>query len=249
MRRFHEDAHNHREDRAQREVGRHRLQRHDHTRFRGSLGLHGVDALVGTDFILTRRIHLANICFLVQQLRERERQPLTHTEPIGQPGPRRRPGGWRRRHGRIPGHPALRPRRSGGAGRRREHRLPQKAHQKALVIRRCPWKMRLALKSGPPAENVARSYPMANSVSIDNPARLARIKGYASTIAQFSMVLCEDLVLAVDQLYVHAMDREDSTASISESYLIGVEWHSMGCDLGYPVYGAFIRKTAYARCR
>jgi hypothetical protein len=87
--------------------------------------------------------------------------------------------------------------------------------------------MRLTLKSGSPAENFARSYPMVNSVRIDNPPRLARIQGYARTIAQFGMVLCEDLVLAVDQLYDHAMDRQDSAASIGESYLIGVEWRSM----------------------
>jgi hypothetical protein len=41
------------------------------------------------------------------------------------------------------------------------------------------------------------------------------------------MVLCEDLLLTIDQLYVHAMDRYDSVAYIGESYLIGVEWRSV----------------------
>jgi hypothetical protein len=68
---------------------------------------------------------------------------------------------------------------------------------------------------------------MANSVSFDNLTRLTRIQRYASTIAQVSMVLCEDLLLTIDQLYVHAMDRYDSVAYIGESYLIGVEWRSV----------------------
>jgi hypothetical protein len=48
---------------------------------------------------------------------------------------------------------------------------------------------------------------MANSVRFDNSTPLARIQSYASAIAQISMVLCKDLVLAIDQRYVHAMDR------------------------------------------
>jgi len=56
----HKGAHNHLEDRAQREVDRHQLRRHGHTRFRVSLGLHGVLALGDTHYILTRGNHLGN---------------------------------------------------------------------------------------------------------------------------------------------------------------------------------------------
>lgn len=61
MRRCYEGAPDHCWDGAQREVGRHRLQHHDHTRFRRSIGLLlGVYAFGGTDFILTGTSHLAN---------------------------------------------------------------------------------------------------------------------------------------------------------------------------------------------
>ena len=68
---------------------------------------------------------------------------------------------------------------------------------------------------------------MVDSGSFDDLPRLAKIQSYASAIAQVSMVLREDLVLAIDQLYVHAMDRYDSAAYIGEGHLIGVEWCSV----------------------
>src|ERR1035441_6784918 len=60
MRRSHKDAHNHHGDGAQREVDGRRLRHLGHTRFRVSLGLHGVLALGNTDYILTRRNRLGN---------------------------------------------------------------------------------------------------------------------------------------------------------------------------------------------
>lgn len=86
MRRCHEGAHNHCWDGAQRVVGRHRLQHHDHTRFRRSIGLlFGVCPLGGTNVILTRTSHLANTGYLVSQhgrpVPKRERQPFR--EQIG----------------------------------------------------------------------------------------------------------------------------------------------------------------------
>jgi hypothetical protein len=64
VRRFHEGAHNHRGNGAQRDVDRYRLRHHDHTRFRGSLGLLGVYDLGGIVFILTRGNHRANTQWL-----------------------------------------------------------------------------------------------------------------------------------------------------------------------------------------
>src|SRR5215469_2848 len=59
-RRFYERAPDHRKDRAPREVDYRRLRRHDHIRFRGSLGLHGVLAALGGAFIVSRRNHFTN---------------------------------------------------------------------------------------------------------------------------------------------------------------------------------------------
>jgi len=53
------DAHNHRGGGGQREVDRH-LRHLGHTRFRVSLGLHGVLALGDTDYILTRKKRFGN---------------------------------------------------------------------------------------------------------------------------------------------------------------------------------------------
>ena len=60
IRRSHDDAHNHHGDGPQREVDRRLLRHLGHSRFRVSLGLHGVLALADTDFILTRSIRLGN---------------------------------------------------------------------------------------------------------------------------------------------------------------------------------------------
>jgi hypothetical protein len=60
MRRSYKDALNHRGGGAQREVDRRQLRHLGHTRFRVSLGLHGVLALGNTAYILTRKKRFGN---------------------------------------------------------------------------------------------------------------------------------------------------------------------------------------------
>ena len=65
MRRFHEGAHNQREDGTQREVGHHRLRHHGIARLHNPFGLLGIHALGGAIcIILTRRNRLANTFYL-----------------------------------------------------------------------------------------------------------------------------------------------------------------------------------------
>src|ERR1022692_3016278 len=67
MRRPHKDAHNHRGGGAQREVDSRQLRHLSHTRFRVSLGLHGVLALGDTDYILTRKKRFGNTDYPAQR--------------------------------------------------------------------------------------------------------------------------------------------------------------------------------------
>jgi hypothetical protein len=148
MRRLDESAHHHRRHGRQREVGHYPPRHHDRTRLCSSLGLLGVHttSFGGTVFfIVTRRQFLANAWQHRYRPGEPERQFLAYSvadpvgdaepfpQPVTKPVPHRRPGHWRRWHGRIPGRPAARPRRDGGAGRRREPGLPPKNRQKPLI--------------------------------------------------------------------------------------------------------------------
>jgi hypothetical protein len=149
----HKDAHDPGEGCGpSREVNRRQLRHLGHTRFRVNLGLLGVLALGDTNYILTRKKRFGNTDCPAERHRYwqhpgRGRQPLVgqplvgqsrgqllgKTEPGRQSVPRRCPAHWRRRHGWIPGRPALRARRSGDPGRSREYRLPQKGDQEPLT--------------------------------------------------------------------------------------------------------------------
>jgi len=67
IRRSHNDAHNHHGDGPQREVDGRLLRHLGHSRFRVSLGLHGVLALADTDSILTRSNRLGNTDYPAQR--------------------------------------------------------------------------------------------------------------------------------------------------------------------------------------
>ena len=164
MRRLDESAHHHRRRGRQREAGHYPPRHHDRTRLCSSLGLLGVHTSFGGTvfFIVTRGRFLANAWQHRYRPGEPERQFLAHPvgdavadlvgdaepvpQPVTKPVPRRRPGHWRRWHGRIPGRPAARPRRDGGAGWRREPGLPPENRQKPLI-------------SGPSAGSRARPVP------------------------------------------------------------------------------------------
>jgi hypothetical protein len=147
MRRLDESAHHHRRRGWQREVRHYPARHHDRTRLCSSLGLLGIHTSFGGTvfFIVTRGKFLANAWQHRYRPGEPERRFLAHPvadpvgdaepfpEPVTKPVPHRRPGHWRRWHGRIPGRPAARPRRDGGAGWRREPGLPPKNRQKPLI--------------------------------------------------------------------------------------------------------------------
>jgi hypothetical protein len=67
-RRSRNDAHSHHGDRSQLEIDRRLLRHLGHSRFRVSLGLHGVLAFADTDSILTRSNRLGNSDYPAERL-------------------------------------------------------------------------------------------------------------------------------------------------------------------------------------